>query len=231
MENETEGLPEQQAIVSHYFPLMIVLIVFVMAVGGGALFLHLRMPPARSTTALGSPGAQPPHVLGNAKARVQLEQFEDFQCANCAGLEPEFKKIEQDYGAKLQIIFREFPLPNHEHAMAAAQAAEAGGLQNRFWEMHDRLFQNVWMWRKAPNPQLVFEEFAKNVGLDVERFKKDVASDVVKARIAADQERATSLGVSETPALIINDRRLPNSALNAQGIRAAIDAALTPKSH
>jgi protein-disulfide isomerase len=129
----------------------------------------------------------------------------------------------------LRITFREFPLPNHEHAMAAAEAAEAAGLQDRFWEMHDLLFQNAWMWRRAPNPQLVFEQLAKNLGIDLERFKKDVASDIVKARINADQERATSLGIIETPAFIIDGQRLPNSALTNDGLRAAIETALKPK--
>lgn len=96
--------------------------------------------------------------------------------------------------------------------------------------MHDLLFQNAWVWRRAPNPQLVFEQFAKNIGIDVERFKKDVASDAVKARILADQERATSLNIIETPAFIINEQRVPNSALNDSGLRAAIETALKPKS-
>jgi protein-disulfide isomerase len=178
----------------------------------------------------GLPGAEPAHARGSERARVDVEQFEDFQCANCAALEPAFKKIERDYGAQLRITFREFPLPNHEHAMAAAQAAEAAGMQNRFWEMHDLLFEKGWMWRRAPNPQLVFAQFAGKIGIDVERFKNDMASEVVKARITADQLRATSLGVLETPAFIVNEQRLPNSALTNDGLRAAIETALKPKS-
>jgi protein-disulfide isomerase len=230
MEEETAPLPEGRKAARLHLPIAIVLAVFVFAIGGGALLLELRMRPARSTTATGLPGAQPPHARGSERARVHVEQFEDFQCANCAALEPAFRKIERDYGTKLRITFREFPLPNHEHAMAAAQAAEAAGLQNHFWQMHDLLFQNAWIWRKAPNPQLVFEQFAKNIGLDVERYKKDIASDVVKARIVADQERATSLGVIETPAFIINQQRVPNSSLTDEGLRAAIETALKPKS-
>lgn len=229
MEDETAGLREERGALRHRLPFGIVFAVLVIAVGCGALLLHLRLEPARSTTVTGLPGARPAHVRGSERAPVDVEQFEDFQCANCAALEPAFKKIERDYETKLRIIFREFPLPNHEHAMDAAQAAEAAGMQNRFWEMHDLLFEKVWMWRKAPNPQLLFAEFASKIGLEVERFKKDLASDAVKARILADQERATSLGIIETPAFIINGQRLPNSALTNDGLRAAIETALKPK--
>jgi hypothetical protein len=130
--DEKASLPEVREAARHHLPITIVLAVFVIALGCGALLLHLRMQPARSTTVTGLPGAQPPHVRGSEKARVHVEQFEDFQCANCAALEPAFQKIERDYGTKLRITFREFPLPNHEHAMAAAEAAEAAGLQNHF---------------------------------------------------------------------------------------------------
>ena len=89
-------------------------------------------------------GAEPPHVRGNPNAPVTLEEFADFQCASCGYYYPELKKIEAEFGDRLRVIFRERPLvPPHEHALVAAQAAEAAGLQGEahFWEMHDKLYE------------------------------------------------------------------------------------------
>jgi hypothetical protein len=80
-----------------------------------------------------TPGAEPPHIRGNPNAPVTVEEFADFQCPSCGAYYPELKKIEGEFGDRLRVIFRERPLvPPHEHALMAAHAAEAAGLQGRF---------------------------------------------------------------------------------------------------
>ena len=166
------------------------------------------------------------HVRGPAEASVTLEEFGDFQCPPCGRLAEAINQIERDYHPHLRVIFRDFPLAVHTHAHEAALAAEAAGLQGRFWEMHDLLYREQSAWSTALDAQLLFERYAGMIGLDVPRFKKDMASEQVKTRIAADQREGTSLGVTSTPSIFVNGQPLPPSSVNPSRLRAAIDAAI-----
>jgi len=223
-----------------YVPFLIIVAVFLIAVGGGALLFHMkqqRMAAARAAAAAAAAkaslasklGADPPHVRGSAKAAVTLEEFGDFECRPCGDLSPVLEKIEQDYGADLRVIFRQFPLAVHRHALDAARASEAAGLQGHFWEMHDLLYRNRFIWPGAADARKAFEDFAKSLGLDLERFKKDMDSEQVNARIVADRQRGASLGVDRTPVLFINNRQVPVTSLTPPGLHAAIDAARNQK--
>jgi formate-nitrite transporter family protein len=210
-----------------YLPFAIVAgVFFIAAAGGTSLFLWKeRMIGVREIkTTLDKPGAEPPHVRGPLNARAKIEEFGDFQCPSCAALSPALNQTEQKYHGKLCVIFRQFPLASHPHAQEAARAAEAAGLQGRFWEMHDLLYGSQLVWTRAADTREVFNQFAKSLGLDVERFKIDMESEQVKARIVADQQRAASLGVNSTPAIFINGRRLPDSSLNQKALQESIDA-------
>jgi protein-disulfide isomerase len=228
-----------------YLPFFIVGAVLLLTIGGGLLLFRSKSgPPLKIAT--GKPGAEPAHIRGPANARVTLEEFGDFQCPPCGFLAATLLKVEHDYADKLRVVFREFPLAMHPHAMTAATAAEAAGLQGRFWEMHDLLFQNSVQWGKpAPRPsaapgQLIpappeealnvlatFAEYAARLGLDVERFKKEMNSAEVKARIQLDQERGASIGVDRTPVLFIEGVQIPFASLDEKELRGVIDAALT----
>ena len=102
-------------------------------------------------------------------------------------------------------------------------------LQGHFWEMHDLLYGSQLIWTRAAKVQEIFSQFAKSLGLDLQRFKTDMESDQVVARINADQERAASLGGNRTSAIFINGQRLPASSLNQQALEQAIDKAIGPK--
>jgi protein-disulfide isomerase len=224
-----------------FLPFLIIISALLAAVGGGALLYRVkeqRIAAVRAAAAANAAkatssmklGADPPHVRGSANAPVTLEEFGDFQCRPCGDLSPVLEKIEQDYGARLRVIFRQFPLAMHRHAFEAARASEAAGLQDRFWKMHDLLYHNRFIWPQAPDIRSVFTDYAGSLGLDVERFKKDMDSEQVKGRITADQLRGKSLGVDRTPVLFINDRQVPVTSLTPPGLHAAIDAVLNPKS-
>src|SRR5207244_11704232 len=129
----------------------------------------------------------------------------------------------------LVVIFRNFAVPNHEHALEAADAAEAAGLQGRYWEMYDLLYKEHANWSKAPDAKQLFGSYAKILGLEMDRFETDIPGPTVKARIAADQERGKSLGVNATPSIFINNQGVPAQSLNPTSLRAAIDEALTEK--
>lgn len=180
-------------------------------------------------TSKASAGAEPPRVRGNAKAPVTLEEFGDFECPPCAAFHPELKRIEAEYGERLRVVFRHFPLAIHPHAVESARAAEAAGMQGRFWEMHDKLYENQAQWAEATDARSIFTRYAQELGLDVERFKKDMDSTEVSERIRLDRERGESIEVDGTPSLFINGREIPSAARTPEGIRATIDAALKGK--
>jgi protein-disulfide isomerase len=218
----------------------------VLLIGSAAALLLFRSQYSNTPLKIvaGNPGAEPSHVRGSPKARVTLEEFGDFQCPPCGLLAATLLKVEHDYGANMRVVFREFPLKMHAHAFTAACAAEAAGLQGHFWEMHDLLFKNSMQWGKeGPHPHMragpnappdeaatavreIFTGYAESLGLDVERFKKDLDAEEVKVRIKSDQERALSIGVDRTPVLFIDGTQIPFSSFNVDTLHAVIDAEL-----
>lgn len=212
-------------------PLAIILSVFFLAVGAGALLLrfHQGAPPPPPQSAAGKPGAEPAHVRGPANAPVVLEQFGDFECLPCFMLWPALKNLEKDYATTLSVAFRQHPLPQHRHALDAARAAEAAGLQGKFWEMHDTLYLRRAKWVREENVRAFFEISASELGLDLERFRRDMDGDEVARRIKADEERGASLGIDRTPAVFINGRRVELQGQVEEGLHRDIDAALGVK--
>jgi protein-disulfide isomerase len=229
-----------------FLPFLIILIVLGVALGAG-LYLKNRntttsvpapvnapaprtatpanaATPVRTTT---ETGADPPHAIGPANAPVTLEEFGDFECPPCGLLHPELLKIEKAYGPRVRIIFREFPLvPAHRHALAAARAAEAAGLQGKFWEMHHMIFETQRAWHDSFDARPVFEQYALRLGLNLERFKQDISSDVVERRIFLDGKRGHALGVEGTPTLFLNGKEVPFESLPAERLVPLIDAEL-----
>lgn len=177
-------------------------------------------PPEQS-----APGAEPAHAWGSAKAPVTLEEFGDFECPPCGLLHPILKSLETEFGpAKLRIIFREFPLvPAHVHALSAARAAEAAGLQGKFWEMHDMIYEHQKDWHEVFDARPIFEGYAKTIGLDVEQFKRDSTGDIVERRIFEDGKRAHALGVKGTPTVFLNGREVPFESLAPDKLKALIN--------
>jgi protein-disulfide isomerase len=136
----------------------------------------------------------------------------------------------KEYNSQVRLIFRNLPLSAHVHAREAAQAAEAAGLQGKFWEMYDTLYREQSLWSTASDARGLFESYAGTLGLDVDQFKKDMDGDQVRERIDSDQALADFLGVKVTPTLFINNRPLDTKEKNPEGVRAAINAALGEKS-
>jgi protein-disulfide isomerase len=215
-----------------YLPFIIVATVALITVGSGLFFYRAKRPPlptSQNSTPAGAAENQGLHVRGNVKATVTLEEFGDFQCPPCGTMAGTLKGIEQKYGTRLRLLFHHFPLAIHVHAREAALASEAAHLQGRFWEMHDLLYQEQLVWTKASDVPALFNSYAAKIGLDVERFKKDMQGPEAKARVAADQKRATARGVNSTPTIFINDVVVPATSLNPTDLHAAIEAALKEK--
>ncbi len=213
-----------------YLAFGIIAAVLLAAVGAGVFLFHARRSkPILQVASTSKPGAQPPHVRGDANAPVTLEEFGDFECMPCFILWPALRNLEHDFGERLAVIFRQNPMPQHSRALDGARASEAAGLQGKFWEMHDLLYLRRGMWTRSADPRTEFAEFARRLQLDVERFNKDVAGEEVAKRIAADRERGAALGLDRTPVVFINGQRAQLQGDVEKGLRDDIEAALRAK--
>lgn len=207
-----------------YLPFIIVAAVALITFGGGVALYRSKKLPA--PTAPRDAVATAIHVRGPSTAPVTIEEFGDFQCPPCAMMAVVLKKAEEEYGPRLRVVFRHFPLVTHAHARAASLAAEAAEMQGRFWEMHDLLYREQAAWSKGADVPGLFNSYAGTLGLDVERFKKDQQNPAVIARVDADQKLGASRGVTSTPTLFVNNVALTPDALNPAGLRNAIESAL-----
>jgi protein-disulfide isomerase len=238
-ETENNPLPPgTSAQTSMKLVLPIAIIVIVLMVGLGMTWFLLRSsqtatngngnPSANSASPESvPPGAEPPHVRGNVNAPVTVEEFADFQCSACGAYYPELKKIESEFGDKLRVIFRERPLvPPHDHALLAAQAAEAAGMQGRFWEMHDKLYENQANWSTISDLVPAFVDYAKQIGIDADRFMKDLNGEPVATRIFQDGKRVHALNVNSTPTFFVNGKEATGDQWKPENLREMIRQAL-----
>src|SRR5688500_576902 len=172
-------------------------------------------------------GAQPPNAMGAPTAAVTLEEFADFHCGSCAAAHPVIKDVLKAYSGNtnFRFVYRNFPLQMHDKAYDAALAAEAAGIQNpaKFWLMQDQLFTNQHVWSVDPNYKNTFNEYASRIGLDVERFKADIAGAEAKRRVDMDISRGRALGLTSTPSVIINNKLIPYQEVTVAGLRRIID--------
>lgn len=156
-----------------------------------------------------APGAEPPQIEWQPGAALTIEEFGDYQCPPCGALYQQLKALEPAYGKRFRLIFRHYPLTNiHENALDAARAAEAAGMQERFWQMHDQLYKNQSKWSKDPKARQLFSEYARTIGLDLARFAHDIDSLQANTRVRQDVERGNSLGVTGTPTVFLDGREL-----------------------
>jgi protein-disulfide isomerase len=132
-----------------------------------------------------------------------------------------------EYGDRARVVFRHYPLNMHRYAFIAARAAEAAGLQGKFWEMHDMLYENQKEWSDSMEPRVQFDSYATRLGLDVQKFKADMERQESADRIKADMMRGNSLGVKGTPTVFLNGRELvPGQLVTEDILRREIEAAL-----
>jgi protein-disulfide isomerase len=141
---------------------------------------------------------------GNKNAHIILVEFGDYQCPHCGHAYPLLKRLVREMGDQLYFVFRNFPLQEtHPAAMMAAQAAEAAAQQNKFWEMHDLIFEH----QKNLQGES-FLHFAEKLSLDMNQFAKDWKSEEILEKVEADFESGVRSGVNGTPTFFVNDKML-----------------------
>jgi len=156
---------------------------------------------------------------GSQMAQVTIVEFSDFECPYCGRAHPIVQQVLREFEGRVRVVFMHYPLSSHPHAMPAARAAVAAGNQDRFWEMHDLLFEH-----QQQLEQEHLETYAEQLGLDMERFRADMESSETQDRVEANKETGRRAGVEGTPSFFVNGRRFSEapSALT-QYVREALD--------
>jgi len=158
------------------------------------------------------------HKKGKSSATITLVEYGDYQCGHCGEAYSLIKKLMKHFPDELLFVFRNFPLQeSHPEAMGAAQAAEAAALQNKFWEMHDLLYEQQSQLNKDN-----FIYFAESLNLDIDQFEKDYDSENVMSQIESDIESGIRGGVNGTPAFFINDTRLDSYDETYESLEEAV---------
>jgi protein-disulfide isomerase len=149
------------------------------------------------------------HVFGKADSKVVLIEYGDFQCPGCGNAHPNLKAVSHKYEGQIAFVFRNFPLTTiHPNARAAAAAAEAAGLQGKYWELHDKLYENQSQWSSlsADARGDFFNNYASELGLKVDTFKTDFSSPKVSQKINYDIALGKKAKVSATPSIFLNGK-------------------------
>ena len=170
------------------------------------------------------------NIFGKADAKVTLIEYGDYQCPPCASIQPIVKSVVEQYNDKIRFIFRHFPIASmHPNAKAASGAAEAAGLQGKYWDMHYKLYenQNKWSGLSGSERTNFFVNYAKELGLDESKFKSDFASNEVLKKINYDMALGVKAGVEGTPSIFLNGVKLDQSIVaDATKLTKAIDVEL-----
>jgi protein-disulfide isomerase len=162
------------------------------------------------------------HIQGPADAAVTLVEYGDYECPYCGAAYPIVKELQARMGDRLRFVFRNFPITtSHPHAEQAAEAAEAGAAQGRFWEMHDLLYENQTQLRDQD-----LHGYAEQLGIDVGRFDKDLAEHVHAPRVREDFMSGVRSGVNGTPSFYVNGARHDDS-YDFETLLAALERAAT----
>ncbi len=164
-------------------------------------------------------------VLGPKAAPITIVEFSDFQCPFCGKVEPALQQIRAEYKGKVKLAWKNQPLSFHPNAMPAAEAAMAAYEQgnDKFWAMHDKLFEK----QQTLSPE-VYDQIAKEIGLDLNKFHASIGAHKNQAGIQADMDAGSAIGASGTPTFFINGKKLVG-AMPFESFKQVIDAELASK--
>ena len=148
------------------------------------------------------------HAKGPAGAPVMIEEFSDFQCPACKRALTTLRDLLSQYPGQIRLVFRHFPLSGHTWAAISHQAAECAGQGGRFWEYHDKLYDNQSLWSTSTNPTEKFLIYARDVGLNLDSFAACLTDKSVTKKIAQDKSEGEARQVRSTPTFFVNGERV-----------------------
>lgn len=184
-------------------------------------------PTPTSLTDKQKEGLKEGQKTGNPDAAIVLTTFGDLQCPACKAFEPTLLELRSKYSDKLLVIWKNFPLypQPHKNARVAAYAAEAAANQGKFWQMHDKLYEVQDDWAELSDPKDKFKGYAKDLGLDVDKFSKDIDNQVGKDTIDRDLALAKELKLGGTPSFFLN-----GEAVEPANVKTKVEALInSPK--
>lgn len=157
-------------------------------------------------------------------AKVVITEYSDYQCPACGYFHPMVEKLKQEYGDRLKVNYRYFPLNSHQYAALAARAAEAARKQGQFKAMHDLLFENQQYWSSSGNPQAIFIGYARDLGLDMDQFRSDLNSGETQRTVMEEKQEGQRQGVNSTPTFFINGDKLDTLPRTYASFKAVVDS-------
>lgn len=200
---------------------IIIIIAVILAIAG---FFWLTKPAEEVK-------AEPSNHVIEGNSGVVLIEYGDFQCPACGAYHPILQDLKVTYSGIVTFQFRHFPLESlHKNARAASRAAEAAGIQGKFWEMHDMLFENQQSWQDTNDPVSIFESYAEAIGItDLVKFTTDYKSSEVNAVINADLNEGRALGATSTPTFVLDGKKLDENPNSPEAFAALLNQAITDK--
>ncbi len=190
----------------------------VVLVIGGAIFGMVQL--SKTSTSIGNSESvlvakvsDNDWVKGNKESEIVLIEYSDFQCPACGSYYPIVKRLSREFENDIQFVYRHFPLRQiHPNAQIAGQAAEAAGRQDKFWEMHDMIFENQKTWSNQRHGQTedTFVSYAERLSLNIEQFKTDIDSKEVKDKVNSDYQGGIQAKVNSTPSFFLNGVKIQN---------------------
>jgi protein-disulfide isomerase len=186
----------------------VIILAALVVVFGGLLVFNKKKANAPTDGAKSSSAKLTEHKVEGSSG-VVLTEYGDFQCPACGMYHPVIQQLKEKYKGKVTFQFRHFPLTEiHKNALVSARAAEAAGLQGKFFEMHDKLYEGQQAWKDETNPTPTFEQYAKAIGLDVAKFRTDMKSEQTNNAVQADRADAKKKKYASTPTFVLNGKKI-----------------------
>jgi protein-disulfide isomerase len=209
--------------------LIVVAVVVIVGIAVSGTGSGSTAPPSDFATTTTSAITSADWQEGDVTSTVSVIEYGDFECPACGEYFPIMQQLLQTYGNRVDFVFRNFPLTTlHPNAEIAAQAAEAAGLQGKYWQMHDLLYtdQNNWV-NDSPTTVVkdYFDGYASSLGLNVSKFDTDINSSAVVNKVQDDVNSGNAAQVNHTPTFFVNLTQIPNPTSYA-AFASVLDAAL-----
>lgn len=195
-----------------------IIIGVIVAIFGGIIWYSGNKDKKDEGNNTGDTSQESNHVTGKLDSKVKLVEFGDFECYYCGQYYPVVEQVVEKYHDKISFQFSHYPLSQtHRNAFAASRAAEAAGMQGKFWDMYRLLYANQQVWSAQSNAKPTFDGFARQLGLDMEKYNKDYASSTVNGIINADIAKFNKTGFAKaTPTFVLNGKQIkPDMSVDA----------------
>lgn len=165
------------------------------------------------------------YLPATTSASLTFVEFGDYECPACGIYSPFVKQLLTDFAGKINYVFRNYPLPQHKNGPISSYAVEAAGLQGKYWEMHEKVYATQADWSNLGDPTIVFVGYAKDFGLDINKFSTDLNSSTVKDKVKNDLNDGNTIGLTETPTFYLNGKKLILGGSYEQ-LKKAVESAL-----